>query len=170
MARDEATAQPDIEQQLVTELAALVLEQIAPEELGVLDDTAQEYFADPQATMDPRRRDEPLGFGIDIALLGPYVLAIATPVITYLGSLVAQEVQEATKPLVADLVRRLFRRPSSDAAPITASASSGLVLTPEQGRWIRDTTHERALALGVPDAQAGVLADAVVGGLLVTRN
>lgn len=164
-----ARAQPDVEQQLVTELTALVLEQIAPEELAILDDTAQEYFADPEATLNPRRRDEPLGFGIDIALLGPYVLAIAPPVITYLGSLVAQGMQEVAKPLVADLVRRLFRRPSSDAAPITSSASSGLALTPEQGRWIRDTTHERARALGLPDAQAGVLADAVVGSL-ITRS
>lgn len=164
-----ACAQPGVEQQLITELAALVLEQTAPEELAILDDTAQEYFADPQATLDPRRRDEPLGFGIDIALLGPYVLAIATPVITYLGSLVAQGMQEAAKPLVADLVRHLFRRPGSGATPITASASSGLALTPEQGRWIRDTTHERARALGLPDAQAGLLADAVVGSL-VTRS
>lgn len=164
-----ARAQPDTEQQLVTELAGLVLEQVAPEELAILDDTAQEYFADPQATLDPRRRDEPLGFGIDIALLGPYVLAIATPVITYLGSLVAQGIQEVAKPLVADLVRQLFRRPGSGVAPVTASAPPQLVLTSEQARWIRDTTHERARVLGLPDAQASVLADAVVGSL-VTRS
>jgi hypothetical protein len=166
---NEAVAQPGVEQQLVTELAALVLIQTAPEELAVLDDIAQEYFADPQATLDTRRRDEPLGFGLDVALLGPYVLAVATPVVTYLGSLVAQGTQDAAKPLVADLVRRLFRRRSTSGPPGAAGATPELALTPEQGRWIRDTTHERARALGVPDAQADVLADAVVGSL-ITRS
>jgi hypothetical protein len=108
MARNEAAARLGAEQQLVTKLAALVLEQTSPEELAILDDTAREYFADPQATLEPRRRDKPLGFGMDVALLGPYVLAVGTPVVTYLGSLVAQEVHQAATPLVADLVRRLF--------------------------------------------------------------
>lgn len=67
-----------------------MLEQAAPEELVILDDTAREYFADPLASLDPKRRDEPLGFGVDVALLGPYVLAVAGPVVTHLGSLVAQ--------------------------------------------------------------------------------
>ncbi|MGH3719997.1 MAG: hypothetical protein ACRDRI_14385 [Pseudonocardiaceae bacterium] len=169
MVRGEALARLGVEQRLVIELAALVLERTAPDELAILDDTAREYFADPRATLNPTRRDEPLGFGIDIALLGPYVLAVATPVVTYLGSLVAQGVQEAATSRVADLVRPLFRRPGSVAAPITAGASPEWALTPEQGRWIRDTTYEKAQALGLPDAQAGVLADAVLGSV-VTRS
>jgi hypothetical protein len=153
----------------VTELAALVLEQAAPEELVILDDTAREYFADPLASLDPKRRDEPLGFGVDVALLGPYLLAVAGPVVTYLGSLVAQGVQDAATPLVADRVRRLFWRPGSGSTASSASTVPELALTSEQGRWIRDTTLERARALGLPDAQAGVLADAVVGSL-ITRS
>lgn len=170
MAPDHVTTQPGVEQQLVTELAALVLEQTAPEELAVLSETAQEYFADPQAVLDPKRRDEALGFGLEVALLGPYILAVAIPVVKYLASIVADGMQDAATPLVADLVRRLFRRRGDGAAPPAAGhPAPPAALTADQGRLIRDATYERALALGLPDVQAGVLADAVAGGL-ITRS
>lgn len=86
MTREDSAAQSAVEQQLVTKLAALVMERAAPEEIAILDERAREYFADPEAALEPRRRDEPLGFGIDVSLLGPYVLAVASPVVTYLGS------------------------------------------------------------------------------------
>jgi len=172
VAPDHVTTQPGVEQQLVTELAALVLEQTAPEELAVLSETAQEYFADPQAVLDPKRRDEALGFGLEVALLGPYILAVAIPVVKYLASIVADGMQDAATPLVADLVRRLFRRRGDGAAPPAAGDPAPpppTALTADQGRLIRDATYERALALSLPDVQAGVLADAVAGGL-ITRS
>jgi hypothetical protein len=172
MTREDSAAQSAVEQQLVTKLAALVTEWAAPEEIAILDERAREYFADPEAALEPRRRDEPLGFGIDVSSLGPYVLAVASPVVAYLGSVIAQEVRQAATPLAADLVRRLFRRPGSGAAPITAgdlSVSSELAPTLDRGHWIQDTTQARARALGLPDVQANILADAVVSNL-VTRS
>jgi hypothetical protein len=167
MARDKAATRSGLDQQLATELAELVLAQVAPEELVILDDTAWDYFADPRATLDPRRRDEPLGFGVDVTLVCPYVLAVAGPVVTYLGSLVADGVHDAATSVIADRVRRLFRRPVSGYAASIAGAAPEVALTPEQGRRIRGTTLERARALGLPDAQAGVLADAIVGSLII---
>src|ERR1700750_1185110 len=46
------------EQALVRALAEAALEQAAPEELAVFDETAEEYFAAPEAVLNPKRRDE----------------------------------------------------------------------------------------------------------------
>jgi hypothetical protein len=94
---------PQTEQELVAELAQLVLEQVAPEELVIFPQSAEEYFDDPQATLDPRRRDEAVGFGLDLALRTPYVLAVVTPVIHYLAAAVADAAREEVAPVVARL-------------------------------------------------------------------
>jgi hypothetical protein len=166
MARDDTAPQSGVEQQLVTELATLVLEQTVPEGFAILDGTSQECFVDLLATLNSGRRDEQLGFGLDVGLLGPYDLVVATLVVTYLDSLLVEGVHEAAIPLVADLVQWLFRRPGFGAAPIAASTLPEVAPTSQQGRSVRDTTYERAWAVGLSHAHAGVLADAVVGRLV----
>ncbi|HKS46409.1 MAG TPA: hypothetical protein VJT49_15110 [Amycolatopsis sp.] len=160
----ERNGMPGVEKQLVTELAALVLERTVPEELQILAETAEEYFADPQAVVRPKRRDEPLGFGVDIALAAPYVLAAVTPVVHYLASVVADGVKDAAADVVAERVRRLFRRAGARPA-----AGESLALGPEQVHCVRDAAYRHAVALGMPGDQAASLADAVVGSLL-SRN
>jgi hypothetical protein len=162
-----ARLDPQSEQQLVTELAAAVLEQIDPDELAVFDETAQEYFADPEGVLDPRRRDEPVGFGVDMALLAPYLLAVATPVVQFLVTVVWGAVQEEAKPAVVRRVRRLFRR-NTGPAPADAGTPQPAPLSPEQARYVRDVAYQRARALGLPEDRSTVLADAIVGGVLVT--
>jgi hypothetical protein len=164
---------------LITELSQSVLAQAAPDELIVFDETAREYFADPAATLRPHGRDEPVGFGIDIALLTPYVLAVATPVIQLIVGMVADAAHTDSRSVLAPLVRRLLRLPAQaapEAAPgdaPEAGAASGtgdaapLALTPEQARQIHDVALERGRTIGLADDQASMLADAVVGGLVV---
>ncbi|MFK4224789.1 hypothetical protein [Streptomyces sp. NPDC019890] len=53
------------EQALAVELTTLVLAQVAPDELVVLDDTAAEYFADPAAALRPVGGDTPLSPAYD---------------------------------------------------------------------------------------------------------
>lgn len=164
---ENVTAPSNDERRLATELTALVLEQTVPEELLILDQTAEDYFTDPRAVLNPARRDEPLGFGIDVSLMAPYVLAIAVPVVQYLASLVADGVTEAATSAVADRVRRFFRRaPSVATLSLAQGAPTPVLLSPDQARWIHQVTEQRARALGVPDDQARVLADAVVGSLI----
>ncbi len=176
------------EQELISELAQSVLAQAAPDELPVFEETAQDYFDDPAATLRPHGRDEPVGFGIDIALLTPYVLAVATPVIQLIVSLVSDAVHTDSRSALAPLVRRLFRLPEpasggGGTAEATAGAKAGataggvaasadeapLALTTEQARQIHDVALERGRSLGLVDEQASLLADAVVGGLVVAR-
>jgi hypothetical protein len=147
------------EHALVAALAELALEQAAPEELVLFPETASEYFRDPDALLRPRRRDHAVGFGLELALLTPYALAVVTPVVQLLAGLVEQTVAEELKPSVAQIVRRLFRT-GGDAPAETP-------LTREQLRQVRDTAYERGVGLGLDAVRAGMLADSIAGGLVV---
>jgi hypothetical protein len=158
----DAQLPPEAENELVAELARLALERAAPEELVLFQETAEEYFRDPQAVLDARRRDEALGFGIEVAMLTPYVLAVATPVIRFLASTVADVAGQEAKPLVTRIVRRLLRR--SQPAP---EAEAPPPLSGDQARQVREVAYQHAKRLGLDEDQAVLLADSVVGGLVV---
>ena len=176
-ARDPARSE---DQALISELSQSVLAQAAPDELAVFDDTASEYFADPAGTLRPHGRDEPVGFGIDLALLTPYVLAVATPVIQLIVGMVSDAVHTDSRSVLAPLVRRLLRLPEPAAAGPDDSSShrdgpgdtghddgAPRALTTEQARQIHEVALERGRTLGLDDDRAAMLADAVVGGLVV---
>ncbi|MDN5859412.1 MAG: hypothetical protein L0H84_12390 [Pseudonocardia sp.] len=159
----EGGATPTVlEQQLATELTRVVIAVQAPEELAVLDDVAAEYFADPAASLAAGERDEPLGFGGEFVLLGPYLLALAVPIVQYLGSLLADGAKEAVTPLIANRIRRLFR---VGEPPVTADVA----LTSAQLQRIHTETLQRAHSAGLPPDKAAMLADSLVGGLIVDR-
>jgi hypothetical protein len=160
---------PEPDRALLEELARTVLEHSAPEELVIFDETSEEYFRDPDGVLHPARRDEALGFGLDLALLTPYVLAVATPVLTFLLRTVADAAKEEATPRVRELVRRLFNRSEGDRGGQGTPASDGapVALTAEQAREVREVALARATDLGLPAEQARLLADSVVGGLVV---
>ena len=111
------------ERALVVELTALALVRAAPDELAVLDETAQEYFADPAAALGEDEHDTPLGSGIDVVALTPYVLAAASAVLPVLGTITAEIAKDVAKDLVKDPVvdgvRRLVkRRPDEPPGPV----------------------------------------------------
>lgn len=164
MSQDTIALPPDQERVLVTELAEAVLDQAAPEELIVFDETAQEFFQNPERMLNPKTRDEPVGFGLEIGLLTPYVLAVVSPVVSFLITVVADSVKEASKTATGEWVRSLFKRKADTPA---ADASSVPALTSEQARRVHEIAFERATTLGLPQATAQLLADSVVGGVLV---
>jgi len=154
------------ERDLVTQLATVVLEQTAPEELAVFDETADEYFRDPQAVLDPQQRDEPVGFGLEASLLAPVVLSVASYVVQFVVATVRDAAKDEARPVIANLVRRLFHKVQPNGKG-TDNAPTTQALTDEQARAVRRVAYERAQALGVPESTAAVLADAVVGGIVV---
>jgi hypothetical protein len=164
-AHEEVVVTPDSEQALVKELAETVLAEAAPEELALFEETAQEYFQNPERVLRARGADEPVGFGLDIAMLTPYVLAVVTPVVSFLVSTVADSAKEEMKPRVAALVRRLFRRGTESGSEQRNAAQP---LTPEQARQVRQIAYQRATTVGLPEPTAALLADSVVGGILVS--
>lgn len=151
----------DVPRSLIEELARHAVGDVAPEELLLFEETSTQYFADPEGAVDPRRRDEALGFGLDLAMLTPYVLAVVTSCLGFLMKIVAETAtSEATKPAIGDLLRRLTQRAPQDAAgPVRLSS--------EQAEGVRTVAFGRAKDLGLSEERARVLADAVVGGLHV---
>jgi len=163
----------DIEKVLVGELTCTVLRRVAPEELVVFDETAADYFRDPELVLNGRRRDEAVGFGLEMALLTPYVLAVGTVVVRFLGSIVSDavrdEVRDELKPVIAGPVRRLFRREGAPPADRRESGGPDRApgVTAEQAREVRRVALLQARRSGLDDEKASLLADAFVGALLV---
>jgi len=141
-----------------------VLARVAPDELVVLDDTAEEYFADPAAALRPDGSDTPLGSGITVAMMTPYLLATSSVVLPVLGTIAGEVGKDIAKDLVkdpvVDRIRRLFkRRPDEPAGPDA--------LSPEQAGRVRQAVIAQCHAVGLPSEQAALVADATVGVLHV---
>jgi hypothetical protein len=132
--------------------------------VAALDDLSAEFFADPERALQRDDRDEEFAFGVGLELLAPYVLAVAVPLVQWLGGLVADGAKEALSPMVADRIRALFRRRTAQPA---AAPSTGL--TAEQARTAWQITVDRLRSLGVPDAEARSIGEQVAGALVVGR-
>jgi hypothetical protein len=154
---------------MVEEFAKQVLADVAPEELAIFDETAQEYHEDPQGVLSASGRDEAVGFGLDIALLTPYVLAVSGPVLAYLLKTVSDAAKKESQPLIAEWVHRLFRRGHGDekGEEKTKADEPEATISPEEAAQVREVALARAHDLKLPDEKARLLADAIVGGLNV---
>jgi hypothetical protein len=161
---------------LVDEFAKQVLAEVAPEELAIFDETADEYYHDPDGVLSASGRDESVGFGLELALLTPYVLAVARSVLGYLLDTVGDATKKESTPLITDLVHRLFRRGQSHEQDEDKDKRGDEreqphqdhdVLSPEQAAQVRAVALARAHDLKLSESNARLLADAIVGGLNV---
>jgi len=162
------TVTPD--RDLVDAFAQEVLASAAPEELAIFEETAEEYHRDPDKVLSAEGRDEAVGFGVDLALLTPYVLAVAAPVLSYLLNTVAEAAKTEAKPVITDLVHRLFHRKGKEGDGATEAkepAEPPIELSPAEISKVREVALARATDLGLPMERARLLAEAVVGGLNV---
>lgn len=141
---------------LIAELTELALARAAPDELAVFEETAQEYFADPQRAVSVAAKGQAVGFGLELAMITPAALAVGSAVLQALVSMVSERSLAAGARTVSGRVRRLLRKEEPDPQ---------LVLTPEQARHVRQVALSQAHALGLPELQATLLADSFVGAL-----
>jgi hypothetical protein len=125
----------------------------------VFDEMANEFFAAPDAVFRDKGRDEAVGFGLDLAMVTPYLLAMATAAVGAVGTMLRDAVTEQGSEALGTAIRRLLRI-GGDHASVTP-------LTDGQARQLRQVALDRGWALGLDDGRAAVLADAVVGGMLV---
>jgi hypothetical protein len=163
----------DAERDLVGELARVVVGRVAPEELGLFEETEADYFRDPRLALKAGGRDEAVGFGLDMALLTPYVLVAGAAVVRFLAAVVSDavrdEVRDELKPVIAGRIRRLLRRDDLAAADRRQSGEQDRAagVTVEQAREVRRVAVQQAMQCGLDDEKAALLADAFVGALLV---
>jgi hypothetical protein len=151
---------PDSDAQaLAVELTAAALARLAPEELVVLDESAAEYFADPAAAL---RGDEdtPLGSGISVEMLTPYLLSAAGVVLPILGEILKGVVTDMAKEPLSAWVRRLIKR--NPAEPPGSIALDGA-----QAARVRQAVVDQCGLAGLASGQAALIADATIGSLHV---
>ena len=153
---------PDAGRELVGEVSRTVVRQVAPEELELFSEAEADYYRDPRRALRGSR-DEAVGFGLDMALLTPYVLMAGGAVVQFLATAVcgavSDEVRDELRPAVAERVRRLLRRDDEPQAQPS--------VTMQQARQVRRVALEQATRSGLDPERAALLADAFVGALLV---
>ncbi|WP_413250823.1 hypothetical protein [Sinomonas flava] len=145
------------------ELARRALERAAPDELLTFDLVVEDYRADPAGALTRSSGDPAVGFGLDLAALAPFALAVASAVVPFIADLLRESAAEAAKTGVGEALRRLFhhadtaRRGADDPPP----------LTPEQNAQVFDAATQQGLALGLDRERATLLGHAIVGALAV---
>ena len=154
------------EDELTVELAREVVAQTAPHELPIFRATSRAYFQDPHRALQQRSKDEMLGFGVEsMALLTPYILAIAKPIVALVMNELAKQVQERSGDSIVIWVRRLLRRHDGTAGEDTEPEIKPL--SPEQLNRVRELALDKARELDLDEDKAGILADAMVGRLVL---
>jgi hypothetical protein len=160
---DPVPLPPAAEQDLVRALAASVVGDLSPDELDVFDETAEEFFADPDEVLRAGDKDEAVGFGLELALITPVVLAVVTSVVRFLASLLADAMKETARPALVRTLRRILRIREDGA---TAQAAA-VPLDVDQLRRVHEVAMNRAMSLGLPEDRARLLADSIAGGIVV---
>ncbi len=151
------------------------LQQVAPQELWRFRAASQAYFDDPdRAVTAEKSEDEMLGFGAaqQVTLLTPIVLAMATQVVKFVAEEAAKSLRDESPSVIQHYVRKIFKKVAPTDEIQTKNESPKTVdvpmaLTPEQLTRIRGVALETARRLNLADDRAELLADSLVGGLVV---
>ena len=153
-----------VDDTLVADLARVAVERTAPEELPLFRPTSEAFFEDPDAV--PRRggRDELLGFGVEAAvvLVTPVALSVARDVARFVADQLRSRLAHEGEGAVQRALDRVFKREATPEAPTAAGSPE---LSDEELERVRAIAFEKAQQLRLPPDRAGLLADAIVGGL-----
>ncbi|GAA3868407.1 hypothetical protein GCM10022243_37570 [Saccharothrix violaceirubra] len=101
------------------EIARAVVDARYPRESEIFDDTLDDFVLDPERTVRGVRLGAPVGIGIDLVSVTPYVLSA----VGFLGGMVAEKVVEDAYGAVRDRVRRAIVRRREGRAPEAVDAA-----------------------------------------------
>ena len=148
-------------------LARDIVAAVAPEELAVFEPAREAFRIGPAGTAFGRRRkrDEALGYGIDgtVTLVTPVVLLVITKVLDHLADKLGEQVADRGGGAVRRAWLRIFRRHRPIRLPTSAAPPA---LTAGQLAEVRKVAFDTARRAGLRETKAGLLADALVGGLI----
>jgi hypothetical protein len=151
------------DRELIAQCAREILTVVAPQELALFGPTRRHYVQEGALpAVSAKGKDEMLGFGLGGAemLLTPVVFAVLIELAKKIGSGVLDATGDALKEGAAGASERALGRLMGRPA-----ASGATPLSDGQIAAIRQQVVDHARALNVQDAQARLLADAVIGGL-----
>jgi hypothetical protein len=153
---------------LIISVAHDLVARTAPQELPLFRATSAAYLTDPERVLRAKpQKDEVLGFGLEgvVVFLTPAALEIAKAVVSFLAAQVRGAVAKEASDTIAQHVHDLFHPPHR-SEPNPGEPSPVPALDDEQLKLVHDLALEKARALALPEPQAELLADAMVGSLV----
>lgn len=153
------------QKQLIVDISEDVVAEIAKSELVVFPQLSEEYFLNPQKTLQHKsERGTPIEFGGTelVVLLTPIILDITKDVIK---DLLKDRVTKTGGSLIdkfLTFLKQIFRKSDPKIKPKVVIDS----LTPEQIAQIRQQAFEKACALNLDVEKANLLADSLIGSLV----
>jgi len=145
--------------EVVTELSRELVAEIAPEELELVDELIDDYYANPTIH---ETKDNPLGFGSELLAASTPVIAMA---IQALFNFIVNEVwvsaQKEGAVLIAQKIKALLN-------PTKEKAEPALGLTLEQLEKAKDLVKKEAMRGGMKPKKAEDLALKIVGRIALT--
>jgi len=167
---------PDsIDNQLVAEVARELVLQLASQELPLFRANSEAYFKNPdKALAEQKGKDDMLGFGSGevVVLLTPIALSVVTEVVKFIVEEVKKSAKDESSALISHTVKKVFKkfRPEEKKKDHDKKADEKKTppaLTPDQLERVRDMALKKARQLKLSEARAKLLADAVIGSLVV---
>ena len=150
-------------EELVTWLSKEVVREIAPDELDLYQDIEEEFFKNPDAFIekDTKKKEKMLGFigsGIGEQFLTVTVLPIVLGVIGYVGTSGIEALKkEASKGLIRKIEKKFGEKESTDSH-----------FSKDKIGEIREYAFNKAKSMGMDVEKAGILADSLIGKLVLT--
>jgi hypothetical protein len=150
-----------VDADLVSEVARSLVAAAAPGELPLFRATSDAYFRDPQGVLQPKPgKEEMLGFGVEaeVMLLTPAILEATRSVLRFLVAQLQSEAGSEASDAIRNRLERLLHRD-----PKTEPAEPGL--SREQLAQVREIAFETGRKAQLPEQEATLLADAMIGRL-----
>jgi hypothetical protein len=151
--------------QVITEVSKDVVAEIAPEELELVDELLDDYYANPEVQ---ESKDNPLGFGSEVLAAATPVVAMALQTLfTFILNEVWVSAQKESAILIAQKMKALFN-PDKTSSPKGNKAVPALELTREQLEKARQLIKKEAMRGGMKPKKAEELALKIVGRIALT--
>lgn len=145
--------------QVVTEVSKELVAEVAPEELELVDELLDDYYAHPTVH---KPEDNPLGFGSEFLAASTPVIAMALQTLfTFILNEVWVSAQKESAALIAQRMKALFN-------PTKEKAEPALALTREQLEKAKQLVKKEAMRGGMKPKKAEELALKIVGRIALT--
>lgn len=145
--------------EVVTEVSKELVAEIAPEEMELVDELLDDYYANPAVH---ETKDNPLGFGSEFLAAATPVIAMALQTLfTFILNEVWVSAQKESAALIAEKMKALFNPEKKKAEPT-------LGLTSEQLEKAKQLIKKEAMRGGMKPKKAEDLALKIVGRIALT--
>ena len=151
--------------QVITEVSKDLVAEIAPEEVELVDELLDDYYANPEVQ---ESKDNPLGFGSEVLAAATPVVAMALQTLfTFILNEVWVSAQKESATWIAQKMKALFN-PDKTSSPKGVKAVPTLELTREQLEKAKHLIKKEAMRGGMKPKKAEELALKIVGRIALT--